>query len=50
MLQELVEEYIKSLNDKEKKAYEIAVKDLGSSFDVTKAIGFLKFKKEKINK
>tara|TARA_B000000609_G_C23911274_1_gene208581 strand:- start:75 stop:227 length:153 start_codon:yes stop_codon:yes gene_type:complete len=44
MDQELIDAYIKSLNDKEKKAYQIAKEDLETSFDITKSIGFIKFK------
>lgn len=47
MEEELVYEYIKSLSDKEKKAYQIAKEDLESSFDITKSIGFIKFKESK---
>jgi len=39
-----VEEYFKILTDKEKKALEIAKKQLGSSFDIYKSIGFIKWK------
>ena len=40
-----VEKYIESMNDKEKKAYNIAKKHLGSSFDIQKSIGYKKFMK-----
>ena len=44
-----IDKYIKSLTDIEKKAYEIAKEHLGSSFDITKSIGFLKWiKKNKL--
>jgi len=47
--QEIINNYLKSLNDFEKKAYEIAKDHLGSSFDITKSIGFLKWiKKNKL--
>lgn len=47
--QEIINNYIKSLNNFEKKAYEIAKEHLGSSFDITKSIGFLKWiKKNKL--
>ena len=38
-----VNRYIESLTDIQKKAYEIAKEHLGSSFDITKSIGFLKW-------
>jgi len=37
-----VEEYIAQLTDKERIAYETALKCLGSSFDVSKSNGYLK--------
>ena len=37
--------YIESLNEKERKAYEIAESHLGSSFDLSKSSGFIKWKK-----
>lgn len=40
---EKIKEYILNMNDKEKKAFEIAKEHLGSSFDIEKAIGFQKF-------
>lgn len=47
--QQDVERYIESLNELEKKAYEIAKSDLESSFDIVKSIGFLKWiKKNKV--
>jgi len=39
-------EYIETLTEKEHKAYEIAVSHLGSSFDLSKSSGFIKWKKE----
>lgn len=39
-------EYISSLNEKELKAYNIAKKYLGTSFDLKKSNGFLRWKKE----
>ena len=38
---EAVEEYIASLNDTERKALTIAQDHLGSSFDMTKSIGYI---------
>jgi len=37
------EDYIQSLTETEKLAMEIARQHLGSSFDITKSVGFLKF-------
>jgi hypothetical protein len=42
-----IEEYIASLSEKEKKAYEIAKEQLGMSFDLKKSNGFLSFVKTK---
>jgi hypothetical protein len=39
-----VDEYIAQLTDKERIAYETALKCLGSSFDVSKSNGYLKKK------
>lgn len=44
-LDELEELYISSMNSLEKVSYEIAVKNLGSSYDMVKTIGFKKFVK-----
>ena len=47
--QEVIQQYIDSLNTFEKKAYQIAREHLGSSFDITKSIGFLNWiKKNKL--
>lgn len=40
------EEYLKTLSEKERQAYEIAKDHLGSSFDLVKSNGFLKWLKE----
>jgi len=37
-----IEEYIAQLTDKERIAYETALKSLGSSFDISKSNGYLK--------
>ena len=37
-----VEQYIQQLSNKERAAYLIAVKILGSSFDIEKSIGYIK--------
>jgi hypothetical protein len=39
-----IEEYIAQLTDKERIAYETALKTLGTSFDVAKSNGYLKKK------
>jgi hypothetical protein len=41
----LIEKYINSLSKIEKTALEIASKELETSFDIEKSIGFLEFKK-----
>lgn len=40
------ENYINTLNKKEKMALDIAKKHLGSSFDLKKSIGYLNYKNE----
>jgi hypothetical protein len=45
-----IEEYLISLTEKERKAYEIAKSHLGMSFQIEKSVGFLKWKKEVENK
>jgi len=40
---DLIEKYIASLSEKEKKAYMIAKEHLASSFDLEKSNGFLRF-------
>ena len=42
-----VEKYIKSLGEREKKAYKLAVRLLGSSFNVKKSIGYLQWNQKK---
>ena len=44
---ELLEEYIKTLSDKEVLALNKAKEILGDSFDLKKSLGFLKWNKEK---
>ena len=43
----LKQQYIDSLSKKEKKAYDIAVQHLGSSFTLEKSIGFLEWMQNK---
>jgi hypothetical protein len=45
-IQKLTELYVKSLSEKEYKAYSIAKSHLGSSFSLEKSVGFLKWKKK----
>lgn len=44
---ELLQEYIDSLSEKEQKAYYIAKSHLTCSFDMKKSIGFIEFVKSK---
>ena len=43
-----LEDYLKSLTEKEYKAYEIAKSHLGSSFHLIKSNGFIEWKKSKL--
>uniref|UniRef100_A0A6C0DKN5 Uncharacterized protein n=1 Tax=viral metagenome TaxID=1070528 RepID=A0A6C0DKN5_9ZZZZ len=43
---ELMEEYIKTFSKKELQSYEIAKNHLGTSFQLEKSNGFLKWKKQ----
>lgn len=47
-LSEIIREYIDSLPDKERVGYEIAKEHLGTSFTVEKTVGFLRWKKQKL--
>jgi hypothetical protein len=38
--------YLESLSAKEKKSYEIAQSHLGMSFDLSKSVGFIEWKKQ----
>jgi|TARA_B110000114_G_scaffold185249_1_gene231486 hypothetical protein len=40
-----LEEYLKQMKENEKKAYEIAKKQLGTSFNLEKSIGFIAYLK-----
>ena len=44
---DLVSEYIKSLSNDQIKIIEIAKKQLGTSYDIKKSIGYLQFIKKK---
>ena len=43
---EIIQKYINTLSEIEKMALEIAKKDLDTSFDIEKCIGFLKWLKK----
>tara|TARA_B110000285_G_C15113659_1_gene612686 strand:+ start:388 stop:534 length:147 start_codon:yes stop_codon:yes gene_type:complete len=43
-VQEMIEAYLKTLNDDEKYALDVAKKYLGSTYDLVKSNGFLKWK------
>jgi hypothetical protein len=45
--QELMEKYIKTFSKKELQSYEIAKNHLGTSFQLEKSNGFLKWKKQR---
>lgn len=45
--EDLVKAYVNQLSDAEKKALEIAKKQLGSSFSLKKSVGFKKFNSSK---
>lgn len=47
ILKQDIIEYIKTFNEKEKKAYQIAIEHLGMSFQVEKSIGFREWKQSK---
>jgi len=44
----LLEQYVGSLSEKEKKSYEIAKDHLGMSFQLDKSVGYLKWLKTQI--
>lgn len=46
-INELLKEYISTLSEKEYKAYKIAESHLGTSFDLIKSNGYLKWLKKK---
>jgi hypothetical protein len=49
-MKEIEQQYIQSLSDKEKQAYEIAKANLGSLFTLTKTAGFLQWKQKQSSK
>ncbi len=48
-IKEYIDEYLNTLTEKQKIAYEIAVDMLGTSFDIEKSLGFKKWLKEEKN-
>jgi hypothetical protein len=46
--QTYLDQYVKSLNEKELKAYHIAKEHLGMSFQLEKSIGYLNWKKDNV--
>lgn len=49
-INELLKEYLSTLSEKEYKAYKIAESHLGTSFDLIKSNGYLKWLKKKEEK
>jgi len=45
----LTEQYLKTLSEKERQAYEIAKDHLGSSFELEKSVGYLKWLEKQKN-
>jgi hypothetical protein len=45
-----IQEYIKTMNEKELKAYNIAKEHLGMSFQIEKSIGFREWKKKQVQR
>ena len=45
-----IEQYLKSLNEQERKTLKIAKDHLGTSFNIKKSIGYLNWKKNITNK
>jgi len=48
LLEKLLQEYVNSFTEKEKKAYFIASSHLGSSFSLEKSLGFLQWSKSQM--
>lgn len=44
LVNKLVDDYLKTLTDQERKTMEIAKSHLGTSFSIKKSVGFLKWK------
>lgn len=49
-MERLEELYVDSLNSKEKKALKIAQEHLGSTYNMAKSNGFIRFKREREDK
>ncbi len=47
--EEKIQQYVEQMSDREKKAYNIAIEDLGTSFDIVKCIGYQKWLKNNSN-
>jgi transcriptional regulator CtsR len=47
---ELIEQYISSLNDQERKTLEIAKDHLGTSFNIVKSVGFINWNETRSTK
>lgn len=45
-IDQLLEQYVNQLSEKERQAYEIAKSHLGTSFQLEKSVGFLQWKKK----
>jgi len=48
-LNTLEQQYLETLSEKERKAYEIAKEHLGMSFQLDKSVGYLKWLKSRTN-
>jgi hypothetical protein len=46
----LIEQYISSLNEQERQTLEIAKDHLGTSFNIAKSVGFIKWNENPSNK
>jgi len=47
-MEDLLTEYLKTLTEKERQGYEIAKSHLGLSFDLSKSLGFIEWKKKRL--
>ena len=45
-MDDLLKEYLNTLTEKERQGYEIAKSHLGMSFDLSKSLGFIEWKKQ----
>ena len=46
-MDDLLKLYLQSLSEKDRQGYEIAMSHLGNSFDLSKSIGFIEWKKSR---